>query len=105
MEEGLARWRDAYDFIVLDSPPVLLVTDPVVLASHADATLLVARYGLINRLSLARSHLTIREQATQDRIGIVLNGVSQASSFHYEYYGYSGATPYPGLKREHYADN
>jgi hypothetical protein len=35
----------------------------------------------------------------------VLNGVSQGSSFHYEYYGYSGATPYPGLKRGHYADS
>lgn len=105
MEEALARWRESYDFIVLDSPPVLLVTDPVVLASLADATLLVARYGLTNRLSLARSHLTIREQSTQDRIGIVLNGVSQGSSFHYEYYGYSGATPYPGLKRGHYADS
>ncbi len=105
MEEGLARWRESYDFIVLDSPPVLLVTDPVVLASLADATLLVARYGLTNRLSLARSHLTIREQSTQDRIGIVLNGVSQGSSFHYEYYGYSGATPYPGLQRGRHADN
>ena len=52
MEEAMARWRESYDFIVLDSPPVLLVTDPVVLASLADATLLVARYGLTNRLSL-----------------------------------------------------
>ena len=60
MEEALARWREEYDFIVLDSPPILLVTDPVVLASLADATLLVARYGMTNRLSLARSHCTIR---------------------------------------------
>ncbi len=105
MEEAVARWRECYDFIVLDSPPVLLVTDPVVLAGLADATLLVARYGVTNRLSLARSHRTIREQSIQDRIGIVLNGVSQGSSFHYEYYGYSGATPYPGLQRGHRADN
>jgi succinoglycan biosynthesis transport protein ExoP len=105
MEEALARWREEYDFIVLDSPPILLVTDPVVLASLADATLLVARYGVTNRLSLARSHRTIVEQSTQDRIGIVLNGVSQGSSFHYEYYGYSGATPYPGLQRGRHADS
>ncbi len=105
MEEATARWRDSYDFVVLDSPPVLLVTDPVVLASLADATLLVARYGLTNRLSLARAHLTVREQSTQDRIGIVLNGVSQGSSFHYEYYGYSGATPYQELRRGHHADS
>ena len=105
MEEALARWREEYDFIVLDSPPILLVTDPVVLASLADATLLVARYGMTNRLSLARSHRTIVEQSTQDRIGIVLNGVSQGSSCHYEYYGYSGATPYPGPQRGRHVDN
>lgn len=94
MMEALNRWREYYDFIVLDSPPVLPVADPIVLASMADATLLVARYGMTNRLSLARSHHTILEQSTQDRVGIVLNGVSQGSSFHYEYYGYSGALPY-----------
>jgi succinoglycan biosynthesis transport protein ExoP len=78
MLEALDRWRQYYDFIVLDSPPVLLVTDPVLLASMADATLLVARYGMTTRLSLDRSHRTIMDRSTQDRVGIVLNGVSQA---------------------------
>jgi polysaccharide biosynthesis transport protein len=104
MEAAIAGWRQSYDFIVLDSPPILLVTDPVVLANLADATLLVARYGMTNRLSLARSHRILLEQSTQSRVGIVLNGVSQSSSFHYEYYGYSGTIPYPGLQRGHHAD-
>jgi capsular exopolysaccharide synthesis family protein len=104
MEEGLNRWRKSYDFIVLDSPPVLLVTDAVVLASLADATLLVARYGMTNRLSLARSHRTIKDQSTQDRVGIVLNGVSTGSAFHYEYYGYSGASKYPEIGSGRRAD-
>jgi capsular exopolysaccharide synthesis family protein len=104
MEEGLNRWRERYDFIVLDSPPVLLVTDAVVLAGLADATLLVARYGMTNRLSLARSHRTIKGQSTQDRVGIVLNGVSTGSAFHYEYYGYSGAMKYPEIETGRRAD-
>ncbi len=104
MGDALNRWRQYYDFIVMDSPPVLPVTDAVVLASRADATLLVARYGMTNRLSLARSHRTILEQSTQDRIGIVLNGVSQGSSFHYEYYGYSSVATYPRLPRGKQAD-
>ncbi len=90
MKELLARWRRTYDFIVLDSPPVLLVTDPVVLSDLADVTLLVARYGVTSRLSLARSHRVLIDQGAQTRIGVVLNGVSRQSSFHYEYYGYSG---------------
>ncbi len=104
MEEALNRWRECYDFIVLDSPPVLLVTDPVVLSSLADATLLVARYGMTNRLSLARSHRTLFAQSPQERVGIVLNGVSQQSSFHYEYYGYSGSPLYPGLQKGSVSD-
>jgi capsular exopolysaccharide synthesis family protein len=104
MEDALNRWREYYDFIVLDSPPVLLVTDPVVLASLADATLLVARYGMTNRLSLARSHRTLADQSTQHRIGVVLNGVSQGSAFHYEYYGHSGAAGYPNLPKGNHAD-
>ena len=94
MKWALDRWREFYDFIILDTPPVLLVTDPVVLSSLADATLLVARYGMTNRLSLARSYRTLTDQSTQERIGIVLNGVARNSSLHYEYYGYSVATRY-----------
>ena len=104
MKQGIDGWRKQYDFIVLDSPPVLLVTDPVLLASLADATLLVARHGMTNRLSLARSHRTILDQSTQERVGIVLNGVSRDSSFYYEYYGYSASPGYPRLKKENRAD-
>jgi capsular exopolysaccharide synthesis family protein len=104
MEEGINRWRHSYDFIVVDSPPVLLVTDAVILANLADATLLVARYGMTNRLSLARSHRTIKDQSIQDRVGIVLNGVSRGSAFHYEYYGYSGTAKYPAIETARHAD-
>jgi succinoglycan biosynthesis transport protein ExoP len=98
MREVIGRWRESYDFIVFDSPPVLSVTDAVVLASLADATLLVARYGMTNRLSLARSHRIIAQSAP-NRIGVVLNGVSQGSSFHYEYYGHSKSVGYPAIAK------
>ena len=104
MVDAIGRWRQYYDFIVLDSPPVLLVTDAVVLASLADATLLVARYGTTNRVALARSHRTIMDQSTQDRVSIVLNGVSQGSSFHQEYYGYSGTAHYANRRNGKQAD-
>jgi capsular exopolysaccharide synthesis family protein len=104
MEEGINRWRQYYDFIVLDSPPVLLVTDAVILSNLADATLIVARYGMTNRLSLARSHRMIKDQSIQDRVGVVLNGVSRGSAFHYEYYGYSGMMKYPAIEKARRAD-
>jgi len=104
MNEALGRWRESYDFIVLDSPPILPVTDAVILASLADATLLVARYRMTSRLSLARSHHILLTRSSQKRVGIVLNGVSQRSSFYQEYYGYSGAAPYPELQGGNHAN-
>lgn len=98
MREGLQRWRERYDFVVVDSPPVLPLTDPVVLARLADLTLLVARLGITSRLSLARSHRILRAQSAQNQIGVVITGVAQDSFFHSDYYGYSGRTTYPGLQ-------
>ncbi len=97
MQQALQRWRASYDFIVLDSPPVLPLTDPVVLARLADATLVVARLGVTSRLSLARSHRILREQSAHNRIGVVITGVSQNSFFHFDYYGFSGKR-YPRLQ-------
>ena len=39
----LQRLRDDYDLIIVDTPPVLAVTDPAVVAPRADAVLLVVR--------------------------------------------------------------
>ncbi len=41
MKEALDDLRRAYDIIIVDSPPVLAVSDPVLLATHCDATLVV----------------------------------------------------------------
>jgi hypothetical protein len=59
---------------------------------------------MTNRLSLARSHRIIKDQSIQDRVGIVLNGVSRGSAFHYEYYGYSGGMKYPAIEKARRAD-
>ena len=40
----LAAVRERYDLVVLDTPPVLPVADALVLAQHADATLMVVRW-------------------------------------------------------------
>ena len=38
---AIARWREKYDVVLLDSPPVLPVADARILARHADGTILV----------------------------------------------------------------
>ena len=79
MTAALRRWRNVYDHIVIDTPPVAMVTDAVVLAAQADAVVLVAMASRTTRQALCRTRdLLLRANA---RIaGVVVNGVDQ----HYE---------------------
>ncbi len=92
MAELLAEWRTEYDFIVLDSPPVLPVTDARILSRLCDATLLVARHGFTARQAIQRSHQLIQQQLPAHAVlGAVLNGVSAESAEYYAYYGYKSS--------------
>ena len=71
MEDMLTRLRDNYDYIIIDGPPVLLVSDAKVLAGLVDATLLVYNAAETSRGAALR---TIREFKQVDAriIGCVL---------------------------------
>jgi len=106
MSELLARWRTEYDFILLDSPPVLPVTDARILSRMCDATVLVARYGFTSRQAIQRSCQLLRQQLpAQAVMGAVLNRVSARSADYYEYYGYrSSGRAIPGSRRKWFAN-
>lgn len=107
MADLLTRWRTEYDFILLDSPPVLPVTDARILSRMCDATLLVARYGFTSRQAVQRSHQLIQQQLPAHAvIGAVLNAVSGRSADYYEYYGYRNARrrSIPGSRRKWFAN-
>jgi capsular exopolysaccharide synthesis family protein len=81
--EGL---RASYDFILIDTPPVLTVTDAAVLVSVSDGVVLVLRYGQASRNVVARaSEILLRSGA--HLLGVVLNAVDLQSSDYAEYYG------------------
>ncbi len=91
MRSLLDGWKAEYDFIVLDSPPVLPVTAAVLLSQVSDATLLVARHGQTTRQALKRSAEALRKQHPgHAALGMVLNAVSRDSGDFYEYFGYQG---------------
>jgi polysaccharide biosynthesis transport protein len=92
MYDLLSAWRSEYDFILLDSPPVLPVADARILARMSDATLLIARHGVTSRQAIHRSYQLIQQQSRDAVIGAVLNGVSTKSPDYYEYYGSRGRT-------------
>jgi capsular exopolysaccharide synthesis family protein len=86
--------RSHYDFIVLDSAPVLPVSDSVALNTLTDATLLVVRLGMTERPQVQRSYEILR-RGGKHYVGLVLNGLSVNDSSYYGYYGYrEQAYPY-----------
>ena len=97
MHSLLEGWRSEYDFIVVDSPPVLPVVDSQLLEEIADATVLLARVGFTSRAALERAYkllLMHRKDPARPAIGVLLNFVPRRSSAHYGYYGYYGSKKY-----------
>ena len=89
MSALLDRVKHLYSHIVIDSPPILSVTDGVVLARQSDAVVLVVRHGKSSKHVVRRARdLLIRSGAPIT--GLVLNAVDMNSPEYYGYYGYSG---------------
>ncbi len=92
-------WRNEFDLVLLDGPPVLAVTDAIPLAGMADTTVMVARCGLTPRSSLRRAYQLVEEQVDKARVRIVLNGVKPGTYAFHNYYGFASSKPYRGDKR------
>lgn len=104
----LKNWKEQFDFIVMDCPPVLPVSDAQLLEGLADATILVARTGFTSRVALNRSYQLLYphvKDPSTPAIGIVLNFVSQQSAAYYGYYGYYGNKKYEYHQEEGQDEN
>jgi capsular exopolysaccharide synthesis family protein len=83
----LNKLRGMYDLVLLDSPPALLVADPVSIASLVDVVVWVSRAGVVTRPYLNRvAGMIARNEMPV--IGFVLNGVSRDESGYGYGYGY-----------------
>jgi len=80
--------KTRFDMILFDSPPVIAVTDPAVLATRVDGVILVIRSGRTVRDSLARARV-LMNNVKADILGILVNGVNTnhmyGSYYHYHY--------------------
>jgi polysaccharide biosynthesis transport protein len=88
LKELLGSLRERYDYVLVDSPPLLAVTDPRVVAHHVDGVLLVLRLGRRSRpdAQVAKEALGA---AGAGVLGVVVNGVPRRSgpdSPDYEWY-------------------
>jgi succinoglycan biosynthesis transport protein ExoP len=97
------RLSEQFDLVLIDSPPVLPVTDAAILSQYADATLMLAAAGQTRRADLHRAAEKL-DQVGTTVLGIVLNKVTKQTSRDYGYgYGYTygyGRHEYRPFKRQ-----
>lgn len=96
--EVVEEMRDRYDRILIDAPPVLGVSDTLILLKHADAVLFVVRYGLTHSLGAIQAMRRIQASETPC-IGVVMNGVDVRSIANYYYYRRYGGYAYHSYAR------
>jgi capsular exopolysaccharide synthesis family protein len=89
MTELLRRCGELYTHVVLDSPPILSVTDGVLLSRMMDAVLIVVRHGKSSKQVVRRGR-DLLARSNAPLAGIVLNAVDLNAPEYYGYYGYSG---------------
>lgn len=92
MRTIIDRLRKEYDLLIVDSPPVQLVADPIILSSYLDGTLLVIDAARTRRAAV-RHAMEALAKADAKMLGAVLNRLPESISYENLYYGeYYGAT-------------
>ncbi|MDO5073825.1 MAG: polysaccharide biosynthesis tyrosine autokinase [Neisseria animaloris] len=81
----LLRASQRYDYVIIDTPPVLSVTDANIIGQHAGITLLVTRYEITTARELDNSVNRLL-QSNVDIHGVILNGMKRNSHDGYAYY-------------------
>ncbi len=89
MKEFIARMRNQYDRVIIDSPPLLAFSDPLVLSSLADGVILVV-WGGITARDLIRKAIQLFKGIDAKILGVVLNKIdtTKKSYYYYPYYSY-----------------
>ena len=97
MEELINRLKERFDYILIDTPPIGLVTDALLLRRFSDNLLIVVRHKYTRKEMLRNLEMMYRRNELP-RANIVLNGVRQGK----RYYGYGGY--YYGKNQGYYVE-
>lgn len=94
-----ALLKETYDMIIFDSPPIAVVTDPIVMSPEVDATLMVVGVKKIDRRVL-KSAWEKLQRGSGHSVGAVLNGFDPLNTYtSYNYYTYKYHYYYHDKKR------
>lgn len=96
----LEQWREQYDHVVIDAPPVSLVSDATLFAACSDAVVLIVRCGTTARRELRRTCSALH-RAHANLSGFVLNAIDAAPF----YRNHAGSAIRRAGKYEYYAED
>jgi Mrp family chromosome partitioning ATPase len=95
----LAQLQRQFDVMVIDTPPILPVSDALLLAPQVDGVALVVKSGQINR-RLVASAVEQLQMARANLLGVILNQVDTQHEGYYRYYYQKYYSGYYGAKTE-----
>ncbi|CAI0858384.1 tyrosine-protein kinase Wzc [Serratia quinivorans] len=82
------KWAsENYDMVLVDTPPILAVTDAAIVGRHVGTALMIARFGM-NTVKEVEVSIRRFDQNGVDIKGIILNAVEKRASSYYGGYGY-----------------
>lgn len=87
MKQFIEHLKTFYDFILIDTPPVLPVTDAVILSTYVDKVILVCASGEV-AIDYAKRAKESLDKVGADILGVVINKINIKSRNHYYYYYY-----------------
>jgi capsular exopolysaccharide synthesis family protein len=87
-DELFAELKKRYDYIIIDTPPIALVTDSLLLMRHSDANLFIVRQGVTNKNAFGGLIKDLEDRGMH--FSIVINGVKAEKGYGYggKNYGY-----------------
>jgi polysaccharide biosynthesis transport protein len=97
MDETLRTLKTRYDFVLIDSPPVVPVSDAVDLSTMVDGVVLIVR-GQQTPKHLAKMAVAQLNNSHTTILGVVLNRIDIRSAEYAEYYRYYVSDYYPSVK-------
>ena len=87
MQRLMHEMGGEFDLVVCDAPSILVVTDPVLLATHTDTVALVVSVNNARRETVQRA-VKLLQSANAHIAGVILNGLAATRRHYYYYYYY-----------------
>ncbi len=88
MEQFIEEAEEQFDYILFDTPPILAVADPQIIANQCDGSILVVFSGK-TEIDMAKKATELLSSAKGKLLGAVLNHKEIQNSHYYYYYGHS----------------